>query len=156
MKQTSFITAAAALTLLIALPAQAEEGALSAEQEAAMAMVATAAAHVESDGIASLVEAVNNKDSRYMDGDLYLFVLDVGGVIVGHPFKPELIGLNPSKVLDADGNEFMSRLVAAANAHPDGSWVDYRWSTPSGTVGTKSSWLVHRDGHTLGAGVVVE
>ncbi len=154
MNRISLPLAAIAAALLFFPFADADAEELSEAQQAAVAMVDAAAGHVDSDGIVSLLDALNNKDERYLAGDLYLFVLNVGGTVVGNPAFPESVDKNPDEVKDADGNAFLSNMVAESRGNPDGVWFKYRWSTPSGTVGEKSSWLRFVDGHVLGAGVV--
>ncbi len=143
---------AAALFFVPFADADAEE--LSEAQQAAVAMVDVAAAHIGSDGIVSLIDAVNNKDERYLDGDLYMFILNVGGTVVASAAFPDTVDQNPNEATDLDGNAFLGNLVADSRSNPDGIWFSYRWKTPGGAVGEKSSWLRFVDGHVLGAGVV--
>ena len=154
MNRASLPLAIAAITLMSLPLAETDAEDLSDAHQAAMAMVDVAVAHVESDGIMEVITAVSTGDSRYLDGDLYLFVLAENGMVLGHPVRPDLVGASSSEVLDENGDEFLADMAATAMENPNGVWFDYRWTTPDGEVGNKSSWLRTFDRYVLGAGVV--
>jgi cytochrome c len=92
------------------------------------------------------------KDGGFQDRDLYVFCMDMDGVMLSHPIKPELVGQN---LLDFNkyGDELFKAMVALAATTGEG-WVDYRWPYP-GTeeVRAKTSYIaVNDEGFFCGVG----
>ncbi len=120
----------------------------------AQAMVNQALKHLDERGASSLIEKVNAAGPEFHQGEIYVFVLSRDGTIVAHPIDPSLVGKGPQEHTDSAGNAFLVEMAATAASHPDGTWVDYRWWNPvTEKEEPKSSWVMMRDGHIVGAGV---
>ncbi len=60
------------------------------------------------------------------DGKDYLWINTMEGVIVMHPYRPDLIGKDITNMKDSHGKKFMKEMVDVAKAHDTG-FVDYYW-----------------------------
>ncbi len=67
-------------------------------------------------------------DGGFKVKDLYVFCMDMDGVMLSHAIKPELVGKN---LLDFNkyGDELFKNMIATAKASGEG-WVDYKWPYP--------------------------
>ncbi len=112
-----------------------------------------AAAAIAADPVAALCE-INKKDGPYVDGDLYIFVMNMDGVMIAHPIKPALIGKNLTDFKDQAGKAFFKEFVEMAK---NGSgWVDYKWPKPGqeGVFDKTSYILMVKDSPMfVGAGI---
>ena len=66
----------------------------------------------------------------FVEGEHYVYVLDISGVMLAHPINKEYIGKDFCRVQDADGKNFIQDIVDTANAKPCG-WVSYKWFDPA-------------------------
>ena len=65
---------------------------------------------------------------RYRERE-YFFIIDTDGLMVAHPFRPELIGTD-LRVPDAKGNNYFQDMIDTALASPEGGFVHYEWAKP--------------------------
>jgi methyl-accepting chemotaxis protein len=80
-------------------------------------------------------------DGGYQEKDLYVFCMDMDGVMRFHAKKPELVGKN---LMDFNkyGDDLFKNLVAVASDSGEG-WVDYKWPYPgSEEIREKSSYVM--------------
>lgn len=141
---------AAALALGLAACASsgtAERG--SADE--ARALVHRAIAAYDASGTAAFAEMTSPSEA-YVDRDLYIFVFGPDRKVVAHGVNPDLIGDDPTVLIDANGKPFGNEMVVMADA--DGEWVDYVWVDPlTGNEVAKSSFVVAHDGYIFGSGI---
>ena len=98
--------------------------------------------------------------SRWRNGDLYLFAMDLNGTVLFNAAHPNREGLNWLDERDADGKRFHRDFVDVVTTYGSG-WVDYMFPKPGRTVpSVKWSYLcaVTIDGAAalVGAGVYVD
>lgn len=98
------------------------------EKEKVVDVCKQAAEAIKADPVAALCE-INKKDGKYVDGDLYVFVMNMDGVMMAHPMKPALIGKNLTEFKDQAGKAFFKEFVEVAKDKGSG-WVDYKWPKP--------------------------
>ncbi len=87
-----------------------------------------------------------------VDEEWYVFILDLGGVLVAQPAFPEYVGDNILGPLgtDSTGYVFGPQILAATE---EGGWVDYAFRNPTTEQeGTKHSWVIKRGDLIFGAG----
>lgn len=91
-------------------------------------------------------------DGGFKDKDLYVFCMDLKGVMLSHALKPELVGKN---LLDFNkyGDELFKNMIAVAQASGEG-WVDYKWPYPgSDEIRDKTSYVMtNNEGFFCGVG----
>lgn len=80
----------------------------------------------------------------FKEKDLYVFCMDMDGVMISHAVKPELVGKN---LLDFKkyGDEPFKKMVATAKETGEG-WVDYNWPYPgTDEIKEKTSYVMTND-----------
>ena len=103
-------------------------------------------------GRPALARFTQDPAPRFLDGDLYIFVLSEEGVSLAHGAMTTLVGSDLSDLRDVDGKALMREMLTAATA--DGAWVDYKWMNPvTGAIEPKSSWVRRHDDRIFGVGV---
>ena len=111
--------------------------------EQAKALAEKAAALVASDGEKAF-PMLNDPKGAYVEGDLYVAVLDHKGVVHANA-NPKLIGLNLWDAVDPDGVKFTQEIVKVGDASGTG-WVSYKFTNPATKkIEPKKTW-VHRVG----------
>jgi len=141
---------------LIALGLAALSGTLMAAEMAtpdeAKALSQKAQAAVNTMGREQAFAAFAAADGGFKEKDLYVFCMDMDGVMLSHAVKPELVGKN---LIDFNkyGDELFKNMVAAAKTSGEG-WVDYKWPYP-GTeeIREKTSYVMaNKEGFFCGVG----
>ena len=135
-------------TLLLAAAAMMLTGnAIAAEMaspDEAKALSQKAQAAVNEMGSEQAFAAFAAADGGFQDRDLYVFCMDMDGVMLSHAIKPELVGKN---LLDFDkyGDTLFKNMIAVASSTGMG-WVDYNWPYP-GTeeIREKTSYVMKNE-----------
>ncbi|MDP3466209.1 MAG: diguanylate cyclase [Sulfuricurvum sp.] len=73
--------------------------------------------------------AMTTLQSAIYGGTGYFWINDIEGILLMHPYNPELVGKSVLDMRDIDGKYFFKDFIATAKA--GGGWVDYYWSKPS-------------------------
>jgi len=68
---------------------------------------------------------------RY-SGQEYVWVNDLDGLMIMHPFAPKLVGKTVLDLKDADGDTFFKRMVDVSRAQGGGT-IRYKWPKPGAT-----------------------
>jgi len=135
----------------VVMPAAAQQAERGTAEEA-QALVARAIDLNERLGTEVALAALNAQDPRFVDRDLYVFVIGADGLIAAHGADPSRVGLDARELVDAEGNPYGAWLVERAT--PEGVWVDYLRNDPlTGKDEAKSSWLVRHNGYIFGCGI---
>lgn len=123
-----------------------------ASPDEAMAMSQKAQAAVNEMGSEAAFAAFAATDGGFQDRDLYVFCMDLDGVMLSHAVKPELVGKN---LLDFNkyGDELFKNMIAVATSSGEG-WVDYNWPYPgTDEIRSKTSYvLTNSKGFFCGVG----
>jgi methyl-accepting chemotaxis protein len=141
MKKT-VIAAAIAFGFAAAGIANADD---MATPDEAKAMSEKAKAAVNEMGNANAFAAFAAADGGFQEKDLYVFCMDMDGVMLSHAVKPELVGKN---LLDFNkyGDELFKNMIKVASDSGEG-WVDYNWPYPgTDEVRAKTSYVMTNDG----------
>lgn len=125
----------------------------SAQQECILKCQAAKAAILK-DGLAAIIKKINMKDKAYVSDVTYVFVMKMDGTMLGHPYKPSLIGKNLINTKDKTGKYFFKEFVKVANEKGSG-WVNYMWPKPNEEKPSpKTSYILKvNDKVFVGAGV---
>lgn len=98
----------------------------SAEAKRLLARAMTAMVKSEQQSIA----AFNDIDGDFVEGDLYVFVLDMNsGKFLAHGTSPELIGLSHNEILSPDNKPIITEMLKLARENGRGEY-SYRWLNP--------------------------
>ena len=88
----------------------------------------------------------------FQDKDLYVFCMDLNGVMLSHAKKPDLVGKNLLE-FNKYGDFLFKDMVAVAKDAGEG-WVTYRWPYPdSEEIREKTSYIMtNNEGFFCGVG----
>ncbi|MGB0893540.1 MAG: cache domain-containing protein [Parashewanella sp.] len=103
--------------------------------------------------IKSALFKFNNLDGQYVNGDLYIFVVDTKTKeYLAHGVSRSFVGQSADVVLDEVGKEAMYRMLNAAKANKEGE-IDYVWFNPiTGRKERKHTYFKMVDNYLLGVG----
>ncbi len=149
MKKTLIAFAVATSAALLGATTQAAD---MATPDEAKAMSQKAQAAVNEMGKDKAFAAFAAPDGGFKEKDLYVFCMDMDGVMIAHAVKPELVGKN---LLDFNkyGDTLFKNMVAKVKESKEG-WVDYKWPYP-GTeeIKAKTSYVMsNKEGFFCGVG----
>lgn len=118
-------------------------------KEEAQALAEKAATFYKEKGELALKD-FQNKEGEFIDRDLYIFIVDKKGTFKAHGGNASLIGKNALSLKDVTGFEIIKAFIEA----PSGSWVDYKWTSPTerGKLKNKSSYIIKVGDDLVGVG----
>ena len=149
-RKITFLVAMVVLALC-STKASAENG----TREEAVALVQRTIAAIKRDGIDAVVKAVNDKDARFRDRDLYVFIHDlrVPGKLIAHGTNIKLTQENNIDYRDENGKYFVREQVEIGKTQGSG-WSDYRLANADRTqFADKSAYLERVGDYLVGCGV---
>jgi cytochrome c len=124
-----------------------------ATKASCQALVKSAVAYYKEVGRDKALAAFNDPKGKFVDGEDYLSVYDMNGVVVGHGTNASLIGKKMIDVKDPKGFYLIKGFIEKAKKPGDTGWVDYHWTNPvSKKVEAKSSYFVRVDDLIIQAG----
>jgi signal transduction histidine kinase len=142
----------AALCGMVAVAA-AEGGHTAAD---AKALVQKAVHYLKSEGKDKALAAFSDSKGQFVDGDLYLVVMDLNDgklTMLAHGVNKALIGKPQIDVKDAEGRAF-NQETATALAKADEFWVSYAWPNPATKkIAQKKTYFSKVGDVVIGAGV---
>jgi methyl-accepting chemotaxis protein len=110
-------------------------------RDRAIQLVTRGIAHVRDAGEAAAFDDFENRSKRFIDGDYYLWVCDLDGVVRCNGSNPKSRNQNHADLKDANGKLFIREVLRIAKARGKG-WVDYQWRNPvSKQVEPKSTYF---------------
>lgn len=121
------IVATLLVFLLAASPATAEERGTAAE---AIALTQKAVALLKTTPAEEVFKAINSKDPRFIDRDLYVFAQDYKGLVQAHAINPKLVGKDASENEDVDGKLYVKERLELVKTKKS-FWHDYKFSNPT-------------------------
>ncbi len=130
----------------------------SATKEECVVKCREAAALINSEGIDAAVKAISDPKGRFAWKDSYVFLMNLDGKMIAHPFKPELTKKQHCLLItDPTDKALFVHFVNLARTKGEG-WVEYMWPKPlKNTPRKKLTYIYRVPGHDLfvGAGVYV-
>ena len=120
--------------------------------EEAKAMSLKAREAVNEMGQQKAFAAFADPNGGFRDRDLYVFCIDMEGVLLSQPIKPELVGKNMFN-FNKYGDLLFQDMIAVAKASGTG-WVDYSWPYPgTDEIRPKTSYIAtNEQGFFCGVG----
>ena len=102
-------------------------------------------------GKEAALKAVNSQN-LLIDREVYVFALNMDNTVLGHPYKPSLVGKNMNDALDVNGKYFFREFVSVVQTKGSG-WVEYWWMRPGEDKPTfKRSYVAQVPGENLYVG----
>jgi signal transduction histidine kinase len=108
-----------------------------------VSLVEDAAALIEQKGEAAF-KSFADRDTRWLNDDVYIFVYELDGTCIFHPITPELIGKNVIDLRDMNGKPII-RQITDVGRKPESrarGWVFYLWQNQTQlTPSWKSAYI---------------
>ena len=102
-----------------------------------------AAKLINSKGTAGIAD-FSRLGTGFLNKDGYVFCMTMGGVMISHPIRNQLVGQNLS-TYKRYGQPFFREMVEAVERSGEG-WVEYKWPYPGTTeLRIKMSYVVKND-----------
>jgi uncharacterized protein len=123
-------------------------------REEAIAMVHRAQETFKKLGPEGTFEAVRHKAPGTLDRDLYVYILDMNGVVMANGAIPTMTtGTNLYNVRDQNGKYFVREKLELCKANRPG-WVDFRFLNPkTQTIDDKSSYVERMGDYCVAVGI---
>jgi uncharacterized protein len=123
-------------------------------REEAIAMVHRAQEMFKKLGPEGTFEAVRHKAPGTIDRDLYVYILDMNGVVMANGAIPTMTtGTNLYNVRDQNGKYFVREKLELCKANRPG-WVDFRFLSPkTQTIDDKSSYVERMGDYCAAVGI---
>lgn len=141
--------------LVTAVPSMAAE---AATKEECVEMCRNAAALINSKGKEAAIEQISDQDGPFVWKDSYVFLMNMDGKMLAHPFRPELTKKDHVLLMtDPTDKALFVHFVNLARQRGEG-WVEYMWPKPGKTTPQKKITYIYRVPDTdlfVGAGVYV-
>jgi signal transduction histidine kinase len=97
------------------------------EKSRAATLVNAAISHINKVGINQAFHDIqHDKNKRWVDGDLYVFINTVQGKCLVHPLNPLLVGKDVSSLRDSKHRLFIAEFGNVVRNKGAG-WVEYQW-----------------------------
>jgi signal transduction histidine kinase len=129
------------LSLASAQTVQTPPKATSDNKAEAIALVEKAAAFLGEHGKEKGLAEMNKPGGQFDNGELYVFVLDLNGVMAAQPKNPKAVGEKLIDKPDNKGKLFRKEIVEKARTEGSG-WVDYFYLNPkTGKEEDKTTYL---------------
>lgn len=154
MANMKLLMGSAALAMSLSMSAWAEEMATPDEAKALSEKAAAAVAEMGKD---KAFAAFADPAGGFQEKDLYVFCMDLEGVMLSHAKKPHLAGKN---LLDFNkyGDFLFKDMVEMAKGEEGKGWVNYKWPYPdSEEIREKTSYVMtNKEGFFCGVGAYKE
>jgi signal transduction histidine kinase len=134
--------------LMLLASAVAAEPCESASPGEAKAMAVRATALIEEVGPRQAFRTFMDPDGGFIDRDLYVFVLDLDGVLWVNGAFPDAVGSQALDAQTADGRYFVREMIALATTGGEG-WVEYEFTNPCTGEFTEKVSFVKRAGRFI-------
>jgi cytochrome c len=120
--------------------------------ERAMALVSRAVTYLKDHGKSEAARAFNDPKGAFVEGELYIFVLDANGRYVAYGADPMLVGADVHDLVDAEGTPIVQQMIERTKGKPD-AMIEYVWlNRPENKVEHKRSYVIREDDWIIGAG----
>jgi len=125
MRKTAVIALAVMASVVLAAGVMAE----STVKDECVAMCKDAAKFMNEKGFYPTVYEINKKDGKFISKNTYVFLIDMEGHLLAHPFNQQYIGIDQMGHKDSNGKLFVQEYIAVAKSKGEG-WTEYMYPTP--------------------------
>lgn len=141
----SLTLVAAALLVGVAQTSEAGTG------DEVIAMVRRVQDKFKSAGPEATFDAVTLKEFNHRE--LYPFVCDLNGVVLGNGGYSALVGKDLSSLRDQDGKFLTQEMISIAKG-PGSGWLNYKWPNPqTRKMEDKSAYIERMGDYFVGVGI---
>jgi hypothetical protein len=118
-----------ALALVASVALAASVMAQSAVKDECVALCKEAAKFISEKGFYPAVAEINNKEGKFVSKNTYVWLMDLNGHLLAHPFNPQFIGRDMAANKDTNGKLFIQECLEVAKTKGEG-WTEYMYPTP--------------------------
>ncbi len=86
---------------------------------------------IEDDGEKAALPKIRDKNGPFVWKDSYVYVLHMDGMMVVHPYLPELEGINQIGLKDVTGKAIFAEMYDDIAKKKESGWIDYLWVKPN-------------------------
>jgi hypothetical protein len=155
MRRVCILLAVMISAVILAVPAWAEESAI---KEECVVKCHEAASYIQNHDLQKAIEVIGDPNGPFVWKDSYVFLMDLKGKMLAHPFKPELTKKEHCLLItDPTGKALFVHFVNLARDNGEG-WVNYMWPRPGEKTPRKKLTYIYRvpgSDMFVGAGVYV-
>ncbi len=130
----------------------------SATKEESVIKCQEAAALINSEGLEAAIKAIGNPKGSFVWKDSYVFLMNMDGKMLAHPFQPELTKKKHVLLMtDPTDKALFVHFVNVAKNVGHG-WVEYMWPRPGKSTASKKITYIYKvpnHDYFVGAGVYV-
>lgn len=84
-------------------------------------------AFVKANGKVNALAEFSNPKGQFVKGELYIYAMDLKGVVIAHGANAKLIGKKMYDLKDASGKLFIQDILKVPRS---GGWAEYQWINP--------------------------
>lgn len=125
MRKVAGIALAVMASVVLAVSVMAE----STVKDECVALCKDAAKFMNEKGFYPTVFEINKKDGKFVSKNTYVFLVDLEGHLLAHPFNQQYIGMDMTGNKDSNGKLFVQEYIAVAKSKGEG-WTEYLYPTP--------------------------
>ena len=101
----------------------------SGVKDECVALCKDAAKFMNEKGFYPTVAEINNKEGKFITKNTYVFMMDMEGHLLAHPFNQQYIGRDITASKDKNGKLFNQESIAIAKTKGEG-WTEYLYPKP--------------------------
>ncbi len=125
MRKVAVVALAVMVSVVLAASVMAESGV----KEECIALCKDAAKFINEKGFYPGVFEINKKEGKFVSKNTYVFLVDLEGHLLAHPFNQQYIGMDMTGNKDSNGKLFVQDYIAVAKSKGEG-WTEYMYPTP--------------------------
>jgi cytochrome c len=128
MRKVAVIALAMMASVVLAASVMAEN-ATNATKEECVTLCKDAAKFLNEKGFYPAVAEINNTEGKFVTKNTYVFMMDLEGHLLAHPYNQQYIGRDITGSKDTNGKLFNQESIAIAKTKGEG-WSEYMYPTP--------------------------
>jgi len=125
MRKVAVVALAVMASVVLGANGMAESGV----KEECVTLCKDAAKFMNEKGFYPTVFEINKKEGKFVSKNTYVFLVDLEGHLLAHPFNQQYIGMDMTGNKDSNGRLFVQDYIAVAKSKGEG-WTEYMYPTP--------------------------
>ncbi|HAM32823.1 MAG TPA: hypothetical protein DDX05_09260 [Deltaproteobacteria bacterium] len=125
MRKVAVVALAVMASVVLGANGMAESGV----KEECVTLCKDAAKFMNEKGFYPTVFEINKKEGKFVSKNTYVFLVDLEGLLLAHPFNQQYIGMDMTGNKDSNGRLFVQDYIAVAKSKGEG-WTEYMYPTP--------------------------
>ncbi len=126
MRKAAMIALVVMVSVALAVSVKAE----SAVKDECISLCKEAAKFINEKGFYPAVFEINKKEGKFVSKNSYVFLADLEGHLLAHPFNQQYIGMDMKPNKDVNGTLFVQDYLAVAKSSKGEGWTEYMYPTP--------------------------